>query len=239
MALQPWRTGKVIRIENETKDTKRYWIEVPELTDFDFKPGQFVTLDLPIHEKANKRWRSYSIASWPDGTNVFELVIVLDKKGAGTNYIFHEVKVGTELSFRGPQGVFTLNEPLEKELFFICTGTGIAPFRSMIHHIKNRNIPHKNINLIFGCRTKDTLLYYEEMKELAATVPGFTYVPTLSREEWEGATGYVHPVYEAMVKDKRPAQFFLCGWRGMIDEAKQRILDMGYDKKDIHVEIYG
>ena len=84
MALQPWRKGTVIKIENETADTKRFWIQVPELESFDFTPGQFVTLDLPIHEKPNKRWRSYSIASWPDGTNVFELVIVLDKNGLGT-----------------------------------------------------------------------------------------------------------------------------------------------------------
>jgi CDP-4-dehydro-6-deoxyglucose reductase len=239
MALLPWRKGKVIRIENETAVTKRYWIEVPELTAFDFIPGQFVTLDLPIHEKANKRWRSYSIASWPDGTNVFELIIVLDKKGAGTNYIFHEVTVGSELVFRGAQGVFTLKEPLEKAIFLICTGTGIAPFRSMMHHIKNKNIPHKNITLIFGCRTKDTLLYYSEMKELSASEPGFTYIPTLSRERWEGRTGYVHTIYEELCSDKKPAGFMLCGWRGMIDEAKERILNMGYDAKDIHVEIYG
>ena len=239
MALLPWRKGKVIRIENETAVTKRYWIEVPELTRFDFIPGQFVTIDLPIHEKVNKRWRSYSIASWPDGTNVFELIIVLDKKGAGTNYIFEEVTVGSELIFRGAQGVFTLKEPLDKDLFLICTGTGIAPFRSMVQHIKNKNIPHKNITLIFGCRRKDTILYYNEMKELTASLPGFNYIPTLSREEWEGRTGYVHPVYEELCSDKKPAAFMLCGWRGMIDEAKQRILDMGYDAKDIHVEIYG
>jgi len=239
MALLPWRKGKIIRIEDETLYTKRYWIEVPELTSFDFIPGQFVTLDLPIHEKANKRWRSYSIASWPDGTNVFELVIVLDKKGAGTNYIFDEVRIGSELTFRGAQGVFVLKEPLDRDIFLICTGTGIAPFRSMMHHIKNKNIPHKNITLIFGCRTKDTLLYYEEMKELDESVEGFTYIPVLSRESWEGRSGYVHEAYEELCKDKRPANFLLCGWRGMIDEAKTRIVDMGYDHKDIHVEIYG
>jgi len=239
MALLPWRTGKVIRIENETASTKRYWIEVPELTSFDFIPGQFVTLDLPIHEKANKRWRSYSIASWPDGINVFELIIVLDKKGVGTHYIFDEVTVGSELVFRGAQGVFTLKEPLEKDLFLICTGTGIAPLRSMVQHVKNKNIPHKNITLIFGCRTKDTLLYYEEMKALEASLKGFTYIPVLSRETWEGRSGYVHEAYEALCANKKPANFLLCGWRGMIDEAKTRIVEMGYDKKDIHVEIYG
>ncbi|HEX6913700.1 MAG TPA: FAD-binding oxidoreductase, partial [Chitinophagaceae bacterium] len=64
--LLPWLTGKVIRIEDAGNHTRRFWIQVPELEKFDFRPGQFVTLDLPIHEKKNKRWRSYSIASWPD-----------------------------------------------------------------------------------------------------------------------------------------------------------------------------
>ena len=59
---------------------------------FHFEPGQFVTLDLPIHEKPSKRWRSYSIASWPDETAVFELVIVLLEGGAGTKYLFEEIR---------------------------------------------------------------------------------------------------------------------------------------------------
>lgn len=239
MALQPWRIGIVIKIENETNDTKRFWIQVPELESFDFTPGQFVTLDLPIHEKPNKRWRSYSIASWPDGSNIFELVIVLDKNGLGTPYLFNEVSVGSQLSFRGPQGVFTLKYPLENDVVMICTGTGIAPFRSMINYLHLHHTERKNIYLVFGCRTRDTLLYYEELKQLEASMPGFTYIPTLSREQWEGKSGYVHPIYEELCADKRPVNFFLCGWKGMIDEAKTRITAMGYDKKAIHLEIYG
>jgi Flavodoxin reductases (ferredoxin-NADPH reductases) family 1 len=239
MALQPWLTGKVIRIVDETYNTKRYWIQVPELERFDFISGQFVTLDLPIHEKRNKRWRSYSIASWPDETNVFELIIVLDEKGLGTPYIFNNIFVGSEIKFRGPQGVFVLDEPLDKDIFMICTGTGIAPFRSMLHYIKDNNIPHRDIYLIFGCRTKNTILYYEEMISLKESIPGFHYLPTLSREEWEGYTGYVHSVYESLCAEKKSAIFYLCGWKGMIDEAQKRILDMGYDKNDIRIEIYG
>jgi glycine betaine catabolism B len=238
MALQPWQTGKIIRIENETENTRRFWVEVPGLASFDFSPGQFVTLDLPIHEKPNKRWRSYSISSWPDGTNVFELIIVLDHRGAGTPYLF-ALKPGDEITFRGPQGVFVLKEPLDQDIMMICTGTGIAPFRSMIHHIKNQNMPHKEIYLIFGCRTKDSLLYYDELNSLQETFPGFHYLPTLSRAHWEGHTGYVHQVYESLCAGRHPVHFYLCGWKGMIDEAKKRITDMGYEKKDIHQEIYG
>jgi CDP-4-dehydro-6-deoxyglucose reductase len=67
----------------------------------------------------------------------------------------------------------------------------------------------------------------------------FHYIPTLSREEWDGRTGYVHPIYEELCASKQPALFLLCGWKVMIDEAKQRILAMGYDKKSIHQELYG
>ena len=240
MAVLPWQKGKIIKIDHETAFTKRFWIEATEATSFNFIPGQFVTLDLPIHEKVNKRWRSYSIASWPDGSNVFELVIVLLKDGAGTNYLFNEVTVGSEIIFRGALGVFILKEhDLDKDLFLICTGTGIAPFRSMVHHIKNYNIAHKNIYLLFGTRTKADLLYFDELTQLQKDLPGFHYLPVLSREDWEGKKGYVHAVYEELCVAKQPAHFFLCGWKGMIDEAKKRITDMGYDKKAIHQEIYG
>lgn len=257
MALQPWRTGKVIRIEQQTASTRRFFIQIPELEKFDFEPGQFVTLDLPIHEKPNKRWRSYSIASWPDGTNVFELCIVLLEDGAGTNYLFNEVTEGTELILRGPVGVFTLPKPIEKDAFLICTGTGIAPFRSMIHHLINHNIPHKKIHLIFGCRKFGDALYANELKDLMHKDPDFHFYTAYSREvpgnyDHLVRIGYVHQVYEDVCnanmmddpenpgeKILKPMSFYLCGWKNMIDEAKQRILALGYDRKSIHQELYG
>ena len=251
--LQPWQTGKVIRIENETESTRRFWIQLPGLERFDFKPGQFVTVDLPIHEKPNKRWRSYSIASWPDGSNIFELVIVLLEGGAGTTYFFNEVRVGSELTLRGPQGVFVLPEILDRDLFFICTGTGIAPFRSMAHDILLSGKAHQEIYLIFGCRKLGDCLYKGELEELEGKLPGFHYLPTFSRESPAPGlrTGYVHQIYEQICRDRslpalggislqpRPASFYLCGWKNMIDEAKQRIQALGYDRKSIHQELYG
>jgi ferredoxin-NADP reductase len=242
--LQPWQTGKVIRIEQEAAQTRRFWIELSGMESFDFQPGQFVTLDLPIHEKLNKRIRSYSIASWPDGSNVVELVIVLLEGGAGTTYLFNEVGVGSELTVRGPQGIFTLPNPIQKDLFFICTGTGIAPFRSMSHHILNNNIAHQGIYLISGCRKFEDCLYRQELQELAGQIPSFHYIPTFSREQAAPLvrTGYVHAIYEELCPKQeslRPAQFFLCGWKNMIDEAKERIQALGYDRKSIHQELYG
>ncbi|HEX6335180.1 MAG TPA: FAD-dependent oxidoreductase [Flavisolibacter sp.] len=246
MALQPWQKGIISRIEDETYNTRRFWLTIPDIASFDFIPGQFITLDLPIAEKINKRVRSYSIASWPDGSNVIELLIVLLEKGAGSSYLFNEVQVGSELTFRGPQGVFTLPDPIDTDLYFICTGTGIAPFRSMLNHIRLHEVPHRNIYLIFGTRTRQDLLYHKEMRALEQEVEKFEYIPTLSREQWEGCTGYVHKIYESLVREKMngsvvppPSRFYLCGWKNMIDEAKQRIIALGYDRKAIHQELYG
>jgi len=234
-----WQKGIVKKIEEATHNTRRYWIELPAMSSFQFKPGQFVTLDLPIHEQRNRRWRSYSIASMPDGTNVIELLIVYVENGAGTNYFFNQVKEGDELTLRGPHGIFVLPETLDRDLFLICTGTGIAPFRSMALYIREHHLSHQNIHVVFGCRTQADLLYYDEMKQLEKDLNGFHYHPTLSREEWEGNRGHVHPIYEKLCEQRPQATFMLCGWRNMIDEARQKILDMGYDKKSVHLELYG
>jgi glycine betaine catabolism B len=245
MALLPWTKGIITKTEEACLNTRRFWITVPGETSFDFKPGQFVTLDLPIHEKPNKRVRSYSIASAPDGTNTFELLIVLLEGGAGSTFLFNDVKVGDELTFRGPLGVFTLPETIDTDLYFICTGTGIAPFRSMLQHIHRHEVPHKDIYLIFGTRTQKDLLYFDEMRELEKSISQFHYLPTLSREKWEGCCGYVHAVYEDLIAQKKTGEalpaskFYLCGWKNMVDEAKQRILAMGFDKKAVHLELYG
>lgn len=243
MAAQPWQKGKIIRIEDETSTTKKFWIEILDHERFDFIPGQFVTLDLPIHEQPNKRWRSYSIASSPNNSNVIELIIVLMEGGLGTSYLFNEARVGTEFPIRGPQGHFTLPEQIESDIFMICTGTGIAPFRSMVQHIHHNNIPHKEIFLIYGTRKCMDALYMEELNDLKQKLTGFHYIPTFSREEVvsEGqCIGYVHAVYEQLMEEKRNSpQFYLCGWKDMITDARNRIQGMGIDKKDIHFELYG
>lgn len=255
MALPEWVTGVITNIIDETSDTKRFFFEIPSLSAFDFEPGQFVTLDLPIHEQKNKRWRSYSIASAPDGTNKFELVIVLNEAGAGTTWLWANAHVGTEILLRGPQGKFTMPETLDRDLYLVCTGTGIAPFRSMVNHILNKGIAHRNIYLIFGCRKFNNTLYGPEMRQLAQDLEGFKYIPTYSREPADNPqlqrTGYVHLVYEELVAQNTrkhqeeggeglaPAYFFLCGWKNMIDEARNRLTAMGYDKKSVHFELYG
>jgi ferredoxin-NADP reductase len=233
--------SEVIDIIDETPNVKRFFFRVPEFEHYDFHAGQFVMLDLPLNSKVNTR--AYSIASAPDGSNTFELIIVLKEDGLGTPYLWKNIRIGSQIPVTKALGKFMGPRPqsFETDLCFVCTGTGIAPFRSIVHDIIRYNIPHKNINLIFGCRFQHDITYRKEFEELQDKLPGFNYIPILSRkgdESWKGEVGYVHGVYQKLYSDKTPCTFYLCGWKVMIMEARQNLLDMGYDKKEIKFELY-
>lgn len=240
--MTTWYNGIIRKIEDASPTTKRFWLEVEGVDRFDFKAGQFITMDLPIGERRNQRWRSYSIASAPDGSNLLELCIVHLNGGLASGYLFNEAKIGTSIKFKGPDGTFTLPESIENELVMVCTGTGVAPFRSMILEIFNRNISHRGIHLIFGTRTADGVLYQKEFEDLVEKMPGFRYSVALSREEKEGCHhGYVHGIYQTAYAEKRPDRtFYLCGWTKMVEEAVAKLMvEMGYERGQVKYELYG
>jgi ferredoxin-NADP reductase len=230
--------ASVIKIIDENDKVKRYFIKVPDEVPFSFKAGQFIMLDLPINSKYTNR--SYSIASAPSNDNIFELCIVINPKGLGTPYIFENFKVGTHVKISRVLGKFQLVEPIDHDICFICTGTGIAPLRSQLWDIVNRKLPHQNIYMIFGNRWESDILYRKELEDLQSKMPSFKFIPVLSRqnESWTGRTGYVHTIYEEIFKDKRPCFFYLCGWADMLHDARIRLKEMGYDKKQIKFESY-
>jgi ferredoxin-NADP reductase len=236
-----WYEGKIIKIKQETPQTRRFWLKIERETPFEFRAGQFITMDLPISERRTKRWRSYSIASAPEGSNILEFCIVRLEQGAGTTYLFEEANIGTMIKFKGPDGGFYLPETIEKDLVFICTGTGIAPFRSMLLDLAQASRGHQHLHLIFGTRTADGILYQQEMQKLQEINPKFKLDIALSREKTADThNGYVHPIYQKAYEIVRPnVVFYLCGWSNMIDEAVANLMNMGYDKSQIKFELYG
>jgi ferredoxin-NADP reductase len=238
-----WYHARVLKIEQLTAFTRQFTVEVPQDAGiFHFIPGQFITMDLPVSEKRLHRWRSYSIANRPDDTNILEFCIVRSQDGLGTKYLFEDISVGSELKFKGPDGGFVLPKHLDDEIIMLCTGTGVAPFRSMIQYLVSNRIPFRKIHLIFGTRTHQDILYREEFDAIQKENPSFMYSVALSREVANGFHhGYIHDIYlneYKVVKNDR--KFYICGWSKMIDEAVANLMvHLKYDKSQIHYELYG
>lgn len=238
-----WNQATITKIQKISNQTSLFYVDIKDANEFDFIPGQFITFDLPIHEKRNKRLRSYSIASAPSRDNELELIIGKVPDGDASKFLFdpEQCTVGTTLSYRGPLGVFNLPKDLDKHHIFVCTGTGIAPFRSMIKHIANQNLPFKSIDLVYGARRVEDIHYKDEFESLAADLDNFNYHVCLSREEYKGYKGYVHEIYQKVAASKTHAdvEFMFCGWRDMVDQARKELSELNYTKDQIHFELYG
>lgn len=240
--MPQWYLGKINQIQQLSPDVKVFGITVPSEETIRFEAGQFITLDLPISDKRQARWRSYSLANAPNELNQLELCVVHLKGGVASSYLFDAIEIGSDIKFKEPFGTFTLPNIADKDLVMVCTGTGVAPFRSMLLDIFEQNIPHRGLHLIFGCRKEEDILYRNEFEELAAKHPEFTYDIALSRENKSGFyQGYVHQIYKEQYSQFRPdVKFMLCGWTKMIDDAVAHLMiDLAYDKGQIMYELYG
>jgi CDP-4-dehydro-6-deoxyglucose reductase len=237
-----WYKANIISSTLIGEKTKHFKLAIQDENAFSHKAGQFITCDLPIGDKRLDRWRSYSIASAPNMKNELDLCIVKLPNGRASTYFLDEIKVGDEITFKGPEGQFVLPEKIEHDLIFICTGTGVAPFRAMIQQIKDNGGTDHKVHLIFGTRFLRDVLYREEFEILANNTDWFNYTIVLSREEnWNGRKGYVHQVYKELYGDTSPNRlFYLCGWSQMVDQAAAILKDeMNYPSTQVRLELYG
>jgi len=228
-----WLKAKIHSIIELTEQTWKFSIKFDK--DFIFVPGQFITIRL------RGITRSYSIASFSKNKDIIELIIVRVENGKLTSILFRDVKVGERLEVKGPIGNFILPKDINRDIFFICTGTGLAPFKSILDEVViSGNFP-KRIFLIFGTRKKSDLLFYDELISLSKINSNFKYIPVLSRENWDGKTGYVHDQYYKIVKEEKLQNplFYLCGWRNMIVDAKAKLNSLGVKPDNIKLELFG
>ena len=162
---------------------------------FEFVPGQYVRISYEEGEP-----RVYSIANSPNEDEL-ELCIRRVPGGHLTPDLCERTDEGDDIFVRGPFGdEFMLQDPSERDLVFIATGTGAAPFKSMIDYVFEGGLDEfegekRDVWLFLGASWKDDLPYREEFLDLADEHENFHPVMTCSREEylgsWDGETEYV------------------------------------------------
>jgi CDP-4-dehydro-6-deoxyglucose reductase len=226
--------AEIIRITCLNEYVKLFLLKPSEA--FPYLSGQFIIIDF---ESINHTYstRSYSISDWRND-HLIEICVVLKLEGAATPLLFSK-KEGDLLKISIAQGRFVLPEPItENPICFICTGTGVAPFRTMIKDLLINKKFKSNIDLFFGGRNQADLLFKEEFETLSETYPNFHYYPSLSREKWDYLQGYVHEHYLTHYKHKPEALFYICGWTKMVKEARDHLKELGYTRKEIKIELY-
>ncbi len=237
----------------------------------DFAPGQFAVIGLPGSvprcalaeaedpppDPAKLIRRAYSIASSSTARQFMEFYIALVTSGALTPRLF-SLKIGDHI-WLGPKitGMFTFAQvPAGANVLMIATGTGLAPYMSMLSTHLMCGGPRR-VAILHGARHSWDLGYRSQLMTLQHLCPNFTYIPTISRPQqepapWTGTTGYVQDLWVRGAVDQawgfhpspENTHIFLCGAPAMIDETVAMLGQEGYrehSKKEageIHVERY-
>jgi ferredoxin-NADP reductase len=238
MAFQTY-TARLTRSLALSAYTKHLEFEMKGQTRFGFVAGQWLSLkhNQPDGEEIT---RAYSIASPPGESNGFALCLNRVQDGFMSNFLC-DMKEGDEISCQGPFGDFILRPPM-RDTLFIATGTGIAPFRSMIHWLLADESRHqgKNLSLVFGNRTEPDIYYHDEFLRLAGEHANFHYLPTLSRSvaEWPGLRGYVQEHVPVIAQGRTDMHAYICGLDKMVKANRDLLKGLGWDRKSILSEKY-
>ncbi|MBI3303421.1 MAG: FAD-dependent oxidoreductase [Deltaproteobacteria bacterium] len=222
------------RIVEHTPDTRSFFLRLPDGQRLAFKPGQFISLLLPVAGEILTR--PYSIASSPEDGDLLEICLDLVPGGPGSHYLFAR-DVGETLSFTGPWGTFVLDQPPQAECVFIANGTGIAPIRPMIRRALASG-PRPPLRLLYGAPREWALLYRAEWEDWAQSRPWFVFDPLLSDPPggWSGLHGslmeQVERRYVSQDSD-RSRHFYICGVGGQVTQLRDLLRRAGYQRRAV------
>lgn len=225
----------VKELEDVTDRIKRVKLKLPEGSDMNFKPGQFIQLLAPNYDGNEEVYRAYSIASAAEDKDFIELFIGYVPDGIVTTYVHKFLKEGDEVTITGPYGDFYYQEG-DREVILAGAGTGIAPLLSLVRHFEAENIERK-VRLYFGARTPEDLMMVDYLNSMEEKLFDFKFIPTLSRvteeHNWTGETGRVNNTLEKFVEKDIDKEAYLCGNPAMIASIREVLVEKGMDETNI------
>jgi ferredoxin-NADP reductase len=222
----------------ETHDTNTLIFEKPN--NFDFKPGQFVTMQfIDDNENVGKKVRSYTISSSPLD-NMIEITV---KKEGEFSTMMCNSEIGTKFRVSGPFGHFEfLENAQEKEHVFLSAGSGITPFKCFMRYVTSKRLSNK-IRLFYSNKTPADIIFKNEFEKLAKENHNIKNFFTITRPEgtgWEGLTGRIDK--EMLINNLyQPidAIYYISGPKEMIESMIDILGEMNVKPENIKTEKWG
>ncbi len=220
-------------IRTDTPDVKTFRVVTPDgKKPFVHIPGQCAMLSMPGVGEA-----LFSITSSPTNKEFVEFSI--KRCGCVTEWI-HSVEVGQQVTVRGPYGNgFPVETAFKgQDMLFIAGGIGLAPLRSVINYVRDNRANYGKVDIVYGSRSKDDLVHYEEIKNQWMTDPSINVHLTIDREQegWDGHVGFV-PTYVKELGFEPNKTAILCGPPIMIKFTLQGLNELGFNKEQVYTTL--
>ncbi len=213
---------RVLALEKKSADVMWVKLQLPANDRFQFHAGQYI--DFLLRDGSR---RSYSMANAPhtlgEQTQSVELHIRHMPGGQFTDHVFGAMKEKDILRIEGPLGSFFLREDSDKPIIMLASGTGFAPIKALIEHIRFKGIV-RPITLYWGGRRPSDLYLDDWVQAQLPDMPQLRYVPVVSdalnEDGWRGRTGFVHRAVLQDFPDLSDHQVYACGAPIVVDSAR-------------------
>jgi len=227
--------SKVVDLKDLTHDIKMVSMKILDSKIINFRPGQYIQFKIP----GTDEYRAYSVGSSPRTKDKIELIIRLIPGGLCSTYVHKALEGSDHVTFTGPFGDFYLRDDSNSDIIAIGGGCGMAPIRSIIHHLAEKGMPRR-LYYFFGARTKKDLFFTEELKKIEKKFPNFKYIPALSeplrQDKWDGEVGFITQIAEKYIEQNREHEAYLCGPPPMIDAAIRVLTRKGVSPENIYYD---
>ena len=213
----------------------RQLVVLPREQHLMFQPGQWVSLKLPVGSRPPLN-RAYSMAA--PATASGELTLIFDRvpDGLGSTYLF-QIKPGQELVLSGPFGNFLLPTSVDREVLFVARYTGLVPIRCMLKELYAR--PYRSpVLLVAVAPAEEDLLFHQELLSLAVTHPSFRYLPLVAAMGEQQAVDLTWRMLGPLLEGAGKVLPMLCGTKGFVRPLRSRLIETGYDRKEVKIETY-
>ena len=240
----PWRDDELLEcamVVPETTDTATFTFRAPSGAWFDYQPGQFVTLDLPI--PGGNVQRTYTISSSPSRPLSISVTVKAQPGSQGGRWMLDHLRPGMRLKAYGPAGIFSFVRHEAPKYLFISAGSGITPLMSMTTWAwDSGEMP--DIVFVNAARTPSDIIFRQRLEGMADRVPGLQLRFTVEESDpfrtWHGYRGRLNQIMLGlMAPDYLEREVFCCGPEPFMQAVRDMLVALGFDMDRYHQESFG
>ncbi|MDF3854426.1 2Fe-2S iron-sulfur cluster-binding protein [Paracoccus sp. P2] len=241
---KPWKDDEpleCVMVVPETSDTATFTFRAPSGAWFDYQPGQFVTLDLPV--PGGNVQRTYTISSSPSRPLSISVTVKAQPGSVGGRWMIDHLRPGMRLKAFGPAGIFSFVRHEAPKYLFISAGSGITPVMSMTTWAwDSGEMP--DIVFVHAARSPSEIIFRQRLEGMADRVPGlqlrFTVEDSDPFRTWHGYRGRLNQIMLGlMAPDYLEREVFCCGPEPFMQAVRDMLIALGFDMDHYHQESFG
>ena len=242
-AEKPWADDELLEcamVVPENSDTATFTFRAPSGAWFDYQPGQFITLDLPV--PGGNVQRTYTLSSSPSRPLSISITVKAQTMSLGTRWMLENLKPGVRIKAYGPAGIFSFHRHPAKKYLFVSAGSGITPMMSMTMWAwDSGEMP--DIVFVHAARRPSEIIFRERLEQFANRVPGLQLHFTVEQPDtfraWPGYRGRLNQIMLGlMAPDYLEREVFCCGPEPFMRGVRDTLIALGYDMSHYHQESF-